>query len=306
MHRFAAIALSLFLSSVGLVAAQEESDQAPVNVHSEVFSKERVESYGYKRFSIDASGYIRNGFRVSRGEPIDYSPLLSDATLAKDFVRSVLGCENCEFPPFYWPEAMLTYHFVVTKEAKTPLFFFKSGEEVYDVFSEAGIKASPERQRDKANLVVFVGDSDFLLRKAREIADQQVIRLYSSGRTDQAPVHSNEAFIAQLFSGTSCTVSLIKREAEGRAYIFTPYEDLEACLSKQLLLVAGLYPFKGNVPSALNLDLNYSEATLADIIFLRAYYYIRKTLNVADEDLQAASEWVFGAADFEKRMNWNL
>lgn len=303
MHGFPAIAFSLFLLTAGQVVAQETNEEALINIHSDVFSKERVESYGYKRFSIDASGNIRNGFRMSRGEPVDYSPLLNDEALAKDFVKTVLGCQNCQFAPFYWPEAILTYHFVVTEEAKTPFFFFKSGEEVYDVFSEGGLKAAPERQREKANLVVFVGDGEFLLRKAREIADQQVIRQYSSGRSDQAPGHSSEASIAQLFAGTNCAVSLNRRETEGRAYIFTPYEELEACLSKQLLLVAGLYPFSGEVPSALNLDLNYAEATLADVVFLRAYYYIRNSLNVADQDLQAASEWVFGAADFEKRMH---
>ncbi len=303
MHGFPAIAFSLFLLTAGQVVAQETNEEALINIHSDVFSKERVESYGYKRFSIDASGNIRNGFRVSRGEPVDYSPLLSDAALAKDFVKTVLGCQNCQFAPFYWPDAKLTYHFVATKEAQTPFLFFKSGEEIYDVFSEGGMEASSEKQLESANVIVFVGDSDFLLRKARVIADQKVIRQYSSGRSDQVQGHSSSDFIAQLFRGTNCAVSLNRRETEGRAYIFTPPEDLEACLSKQLLLVAGLHPFRGVVPSALNLDLGYTEATLADVVFLRAYYYIRKSLNVADDDLQKASEWVFGAADFQRMMH---
>ncbi|WP_264212176.1 hypothetical protein [Leisingera thetidis] len=303
MHRFAATALSLIFLSEGKVVALEVSDQASVNIHSELFSRERVASYGYKRFSIDDSGNIEGGYRRAREEPVDYSPLLSDVALAKDFVKAVLGCEICEFSPFYWPEAKLTFHVVVTEEAKTPFLIFKSGEEFYDVFSEAGIDSDPEEKIERANLVMFVGDRDFLLRKAREIADPKVTRLYLARRMDEQESSVSKDYYAQLFSDTNCTVSLKGRKTEGRAYIFTPYEDLDACLSKQLLLVAGLHPFKGVVPSALNVDFNYNKATLADIFFLRVYYYIRRSMNVADEDLQAVSEWIFELADFEKRMH---
>ncbi|KIC20884.1 hypothetical protein [Leisingera sp. ANG-Vp] len=294
----AALTLLLFAPP----GAAGENSSLP-NVRAEIFSPERVRTYGKEQYSIGPDGSLLGGYKASRKQPVDYSALLSNETLIRDFLKSVQGCIECGSIPFSWPDTGLTFHVHTAAEAKTPHLIFKGGEELYDVFSEALIDSTPEKRQDMANMVVFAGDAEFLARKAQQAGAANAAAFFSNGKRATARPGSTEDLLDRLFSGTNCTVSLKDRASKGRSYVFTTLEDLDACLSRQFLLVAGLLPFEGDTPSALNLNFNYTKATLADVAFLRIHYYIRKTPSLARLKLQTAAAKMFDLYDFGKRMH---
>ncbi|UWQ31383.1 hypothetical protein K3555_12260 [Leisingera sp. M527] len=114
----------------------------------------------------------------------------------------------------------------------------------------------PEKRLGQADKAVFIGGTGFLARKARQSGAAGAAAYFFSGRRAKAVPESTDDKLARLFSGTNCAVSLNRRPGQAKAYVFTTPEDLGACLPRQFLLVAGLLPFEGETPSALNLNFN--------------------------------------------------
>lgn len=267
------------------------------NVNSDLFSSERVEAYGDK-YHIDAAGNILNGYRRAKGQPVDFSALMSASVLAGDFKKAVAKCESCDFEPYAWPKSQISYQILNGSPSSKLFLAIKGTKAIYDGFVKAGIRPVPEKRTKEVNLIIIVGDVDFLRLQADQIKDRSVQEFYKKKRPAHGASSPKGTLLDRMFSGTSCTVSLKYRRTHERAYIFVTPEDYELCLPRQILLVAGLSPFKGDTPSAMNVNLSYSEITMADIVFLRTLYSLKKQLSFDSTAPLKANETTFDGPVF--------
>ncbi|MEX0303337.1 MAG: hypothetical protein AB3N24_13030 [Leisingera sp.] len=250
-------------------------DRAP-SIHAPEFSSHRIEKFGKDRFETDAAGDILNGPRATPLEPVDYSSLLRPSVLENDFKKASSHCPNCKTGFFSWPDGELSFRVLADAETREHPLSEKLASVLNTVFVKAGIKPVPANHAGDAGLVIIIGGEDHLRLGSKKIGVKAAEDFYTEG--DAADTNKDLLSVSRgLFDGTTCRVAMLEHKQNRKYYVFLQYEEIDLCLRRQLLISAGLEPFDGHTPSALNTAYDYKAPTTADFIFIRQMQGFLKT-----------------------------
>ncbi|WP_372574959.1 hypothetical protein [Ruegeria jejuensis] len=281
--------------------AYSQGIQLP-DLGSDKVSYKKLNEFKDEYYKFDENGKLVDGFRNARNEPIDFSPLVTDHILAEDYLKASLGCTDCAPRPFSWEGKRLSYGVLTENNQHLLRFAFPAGSALYDVFNKANISSRSTRDLSEADLVIIFGSIDFLLSKARRLGDHTTAEYYASVNQGLDSEQATDDKIARLFKGTHCRILAPSRSGRHKAYAYLTPEHIDECFAKQLLVAAGLLPFEGYTPSALNLAYSYKYATVADTLFLRLLYFMGNNEVDTFGAYEAEVTDLIGLYDYEQRL----
>ena len=241
------------------------------NIAAPLFDPQRVASEGAD-FEFSNDGYILDGPRRGKGEPVDYSVLIRDEKIVNVFVQSVFWCSksvrDCAQPSFRWDTKVLPIKAFAEENALPFNKIFKLVLMLADGIEAEGFSVPVAPDIDTAKIVVIAGGREYLKRQARQIGARYLEPYY-----EWLKVRGGEdASIAIVKKGETCFVSTIHRQSRGRVYLFLQPDDLELCLQQMLFDASGLHWTPGFFPTVTGGDHRFSVPTLVDKVFIRALY----------------------------------
>jgi hypothetical protein len=217
------------------------------------------------QFEISPEGVIVDGPRQAKGEPIDYSPVLTAEAISYLFAQSITSCSEgiryCGTDHYRMSHQNIVISLASDTDEGGDLL--REVEAIFDqTLGLAGFSRQIGAGDQSFDLVIQIGPIERAKEYMREIDDQYGFEYYEYLEKNQ---YSDQ--ILAYFS--PCYLSTKSRE-DGMASMFVTEGSMASCLPKLYLALVGLNETPGAFPSVTAIDGQYKTATLADRAFVYA------------------------------------
>jgi hypothetical protein len=296
---------SIFLGILlGFIAAMAWSDTGQIKPGSmpEVFDTNKIKGLSGDLFTFDVDGTISDGPRQTKDAPVDYSLLLSDEYIKKEFLTSVMGCSSCENSVFKWPNKELTIRILPEPGGTKIREIWKISQQFRKTLDAAGFSTPPAASAKEADVIILIGSHKYLKEVVGFTNDPSAIEYYSRPISEQYESTENWGFDGQLYTGESCFLSLAQRKNIGQIFILLHPGDMDKCLPGYIFRATGLGTTSGYLPSLTNDEMEYSSPTLLDFLFLDILYSPDFPLTEGRANIAEFVSAYFDSESFEDRM----
>lgn len=293
--------LSIFLGFIAAVAWSDTEQIKPGSMPA-VFDTNKIKGLSGDLFTFDVDGTLSDGPRQSKDTPFDYSLLLSNDYIKKEFLTSVMECSSCENSVFKWPSKELTIRILPEPGGTKIREIWKITQQLRKTLDAAGFSTHPAVNAKEADVIILIGSHKYLKEVVGFTNDPSAVEYYSSPLSEQYQSTENWGFNGQVYTGESCFLSLAQRRTKGQVFIFLHPGDKDRCLPGYFIRAAGLGATHGYLPSVTNDKMGYSSPTLVDFLFLDILYSPDFPLTEGRANRAGFVSTYFESESFEVRM----
>lgn len=216
-------------------------------------------------FEISPEGVIVDGPRQAKGEPIDYSPVLTVEAISYLFAQSIMSCSegirHCGTDHYRMSHQNIVIS--VASDTGKDGDLLREAEAIFDqTLGLSGFSRQIGPGDQSFDLLIQIGPIERAKEYMQQIDDQYGFEYFEYLEKNQ---YSDQ--VLAYFS--PCYLSTVSRE-DGMASMFLAEGSIASCLPKLYFALVGLNETPGAFPSVTAIDGKYETATLADRAFVYA------------------------------------
>jgi uncharacterized protein YozE (UPF0346 family) len=247
-----------------------------ININSDVIDQKYFQSSEGK-FTISDDGAILSGPVRYEGDPIDYSEIIKDDILFSLFRDVLLECREqitlCRDGFFRRSSKDLKIKIFTAGSILVASDFDDISSAIEHSLDVAGFPVVAENVEQNADIVLYVGELDYLWRKSRENKSVRVTRSIEEQIEQTSKFSVSKVFSSANEHKNSCFVS---NESIGKRIVTQVYihaDSIKTCLSRVFLTSIGLHSTDSGLPTMTDRLSRFRSLTFADLLFTKILYH---------------------------------